>query len=276
MMTKKKLGVFISLVICLCLCTTAYAINIVYGVNLEVSTRYENNNINGVNGYGTTYSDSGQTYIFNQTAIFDDEDNELDFSYSSSKNPNSTSVTSFVVTKNLSPYIEYKLQSYGCINWYNTEGEWESRDVDEKVFYYSGNNRTGLEEVTVTPHNWKLTEQYTRVRANHIFEKFNMDYSQYQYARDFELCNYVASEAYRFARETMERSTVSTVPTFYVNDSADTFFAVYQDANAVNYMYEYSLSEDGHWYIKNVQKEQDIGRYQDVVQSLADFKACSE
>lgn len=64
MMTKKKLGVFISLVICLCLCTTAYAINIVYGVNLEVSTRYENNNINGVNGYGTTYSDKiGRAHV---------------------------------------------------------------------------------------------------------------------------------------------------------------------------------------------------------------------
>lgn len=273
---KKRIGVYISLAICLCLCTTAYAKNIVWGDNLEVTTRYENNSINGVTGYGTTSSRYYHTYIYNETSIFDDKNNELDYAYASSANPDSKSVTAFAVTKNLSPYIEYRLLSYGCIDWMTAEGEWQSRDVDEKNFYYSGSGRTGCEEITVTPRTEELRDQYTEIRANYIFEKFNMDYRQYQYACSFELCDYVDSEAYRFARKTMDRSIVSTIPTFYVNDSADTFFAVYQDENAMNYMYEYSLDEDGDWYIKNIQKEQDVGRYQEIIQDFSDFKACAE
>lgn len=118
-----------------------------------------------------------------------------------------------------------------------------------------------------------LNEQYCQARADYIFEKFGMDPEAYQFALSFDVDWYTASPAYTFVRKTILHSGGASIPAFYVTEDADRFFVVYQNADAVNYMYEYALNEEGDWYIKDLRTEQDTGRYHEVVQSFEEYSA---
>lgn len=274
-MKKIKSAILLSLVLCfsMSMISTAYAQD-VWGENISVVAWHENNSINGATGYGRTTAYGPHNRIYNQTTLYDMNYQEEGFGQSSSANPNVESVSSFAVGKNLSVGMFYTAESNGVISIPSVDGEYTSRYRDRDSFRYGYDTRTSVE----VPREYEeLQLQYRENLANYLFEKFDMDPTQFKLAFDYELCmNYgIDDSAYLFARETMERPYKSTVPSFFVNEANSEFFAVYQDPDAVCYMYDYVLREDGNWYINDTRRVQDSGQYKDICQSFSEFAAAA-
>lgn len=270
-MKKTKSAILLSLVLCL---TMSMILNVhaqdVWGENIDVVAWHKNNDINGATGYGRTTAYGLHTRIYNQTTLYDMDYQEEGFGQSSSTNPNTESVSSFAVGKNFSVGMFYTAESAGVISIPSVDGEYTSRYSDSDSFRYGYDSRTSVE---ASREYEELHLQYRENLANYLFEKFNMDPSQFKLAFDYELCmNYgIDDSAYLFARETMERPYRSTVPSFFVNEANSEFFAVYQDPDAVCYMYDYVLDEGGNWYINDARRIQDCGQYRDICQSFSEF-----
>ena len=110
---------------------------------------------------------------------------------------------------------------------------------------------------------------YSEIRVNHIFETFNMPPEQYTFAWFYELLDYVETDDYTYILSAMGIQPGSTSPSFFIGD--DILFCVCQDPDAVNYLYEFTKSEDGMWELSETRQLQDIGRYQDVYQSFSEY-----
>lgn len=272
-MKKDKLVISLSLALCLSLCMTvcAYAQD-VWNENIDVYAWHRDNSLNGVTGYGQTDALGPHIGIYNQTTVFDDSYNEEGYGYSSSKNENVNSVSSFAVSKDLFTGGFYSVETFGQITIPSYYGDYISRARDVDAFRYG---YTARDAVDVSRYR-ELHQQYGGALAGYLFEMFDMDPSQYELAIDTDLCmNYGLDGAYLFARETMDRPEKSTLPMFYVNEGRDEVFAVYQDPSAVCYLYDYTLGGDGLWYISDIRQVQDSGRYSEARQSFAEFAAAA-
>lgn len=113
--------------------------------------------------------------------------------------------------------------------------------------------------------------KYNELRANYIFEKFDMNPSEYSYVCNFDLMNYIEIEEYNYFRESMNIIEGTTAPSFYVGDGV--IFGVCQDEKAVNHLYEFSATDEKTWELHDKKHFQDIGRYQDIFQSFQEFFA---
>ena len=56
-----------------------------------------------------------------------------------------------------------------------------------------------------------------------------------------------------------------------VNNAMDTVYCVFQDKDAVNYLYEFT-KEDDVWQLSKVETRQDEGKYSETQQSYADYE----
>lgn len=135
-----------------------------------------------------------------------------------------------------------------------------------------GNTDSGLTAQADTEDS--ATEEakrsYSEIRANYIFEQFDMSPEQYSFAWFYELLDYVETDDYTSILGAMGIQPGTTSPAFFIE--GDTIFGVCQDSDAVNYMYEFSKSADDTWELSNTQQLQDTGRYQDIYQSFSDYQ----
>ena len=229
-----------------------------------------------VYGYGTTVANSSELLeLHGQVAILDDDLNEYGFAYKTIPNPDQDTIkVATGVSKDEFHYYttEYCVQAAGSITYMTKYGPVHDIQSDEDYFVVTEDGIRALSKKT--DNSTELRRQYNNIRADHIFQEFGMSPEQYTYACNFELLNYIEPDAYISIRESMNIEPGTTTPSFYID--GDTIFGVCQDADATNRMYKFTQETDGTWSLCDAQQLQDIGRYQDVYQTFAEFQVTAE
>ncbi|MFR3922149.1 MAG: hypothetical protein ACLTYN_09465 [Dysosmobacter welbionis] len=101
---------------------------------------------------------------------------------------------------------------------------------------------------------------YQEERADWIFQKFEMNPDDYNYAWFYELSSYVGTDAFVTIFDIIDLPAGATSDSYFVNNAMDTVYCVFQDKDAVNYLYEFT-KEDDVWQLSKVETRQDEGKY---------------
>ena len=112
---------------------------------------------------------------------------------------------------------------------------------------------------------------YQEERADWIFQKFEMNPDDYNYAWFYELSSYVGTDAFVTIFDIIDLPAGATSDSYFVNNAMDTVYCVFQDKDAVNYLYEFT-KEDDVWQLSKVETRQDEGKYSETQQSYADYE----
>ena len=116
-----------------------------------------------------------------------------------------------------------------------------------------------------------LKEAYHRERSEYLFRSFGMNPSDYQYAQDYYALNYLDTDAYTSMRKVYFKSGI-TLPSFFITEDAEAVYVVFQDENALNYMYKFTRAVDGSTYTSECFTMQEDARYQDAVLSYSEYE----
>lgn len=218
-------------------------------------------------------TDSGLSELYAQVSIQDGDLNEYGFNNRTVKNPTISrmKVTASARKSSIPPEVaELIIVAYGHIKYMTKYGEQKDYWTDDDAFFTSEYYTSGVAEKD-NSYNREIGVLYNETRANYIFESFGMNPTQYVYACDFDLLEYTEVDEYLSIREYMNIQNGTTTPSFFIKDN--TIFGVCQDVTAMNYIYEFMKDSDGKWILRNTQRLQDVGRYQDLFQSFSDYQA---
>ncbi len=100
-----------------------------------------------------------------------------------------------------------------------------------------------------------LKHSYAESRAKYILKEFGMSPENYTFAWNYELLDFVETDTYTHIRSIMDIQVGANTPSFYIGN--DKIYCVFQDANAVNYMYTFIKNEDGIWCLQSNRQLQD-------------------
>jgi beta-lactamase regulating signal transducer with metallopeptidase domain len=114
---------------------------------------------------------------------------------------------------------------------------------------------------------------YQRTRAIYIFNQFGLNEELYDYAWSFEAWKYISTDDYRTIIDSVVIPVGATSPCYFISKDGNTVYYVFQDTEAVNYMYVFTLGDEGTLQLSDVQTKQDVGRYQDIYQSFSEYQA---
>lgn len=136
-----------------------------------------------------------------------------------------------------------------------------------KTFTYNGRSA----EPVLSDSMPEAMLDYQEERADWIFQKFEMNPDDYNYAWFYELSSYVGTDAFVTIFDIIDLPAGATSDSYFVNNAMDTVYCVFQDKDAVNYLYEFT-KEDDVWQLSKVETRQDEGKYSETQQSYADYE----
>ena len=159
-------------------------------------------------------------------------------------------------------YIKY-MTKYGLVQQPEDIGE----SISRKTFTYNGRSA----EPVLSDSMPEAMLDYQEERADWIFQKFEMNPDDYNYAWFYELSSYVGTDAFVTIFDIIDLPAGATSDSYFVNNAMDTVYCVFQDKDAVNYLYEFT-KEDDVWQLSKVETRQDEGKYSETQQSYADYE----
>ena len=274
-MKKIKRNLLIVCCASMLLCVSAFAYTVYVSADYQAVSR-------GVIAKATTETntDWGLTELCAQVEILDEDNNSYAFNTATKENPtvSSVSVSAPAYDGTLDTGTRYEVQAYGHIKYMTKYGEVKDYQADEAWFTYNGaRSANAVSEVASSEISQAttLTDDFQELRANYILEKFDVA-PEYVYVDKIEVMDIASAAAYAMMRETMAAPPGSSMPAFFVNENQDTLLAVYEDINAVDFLFEFSKEADSeNWYVTDSHSVQDIGRYQDEVQSFREYVAAN-
>lgn len=139
--------------------------------------------------------------------------------------------------------------------------------ISRKTFTYNGRSA----EPVLSDSMPEAMLDYQEERADWIFQKFEMNPDDYNYAWFYELSSYVGTDAFVTIFDIIDLPAGATSDSYFVNNAMDTVYCVFQDKDAVNYLYEFT-KEDDVWQLSKVETRQDEGKYSETQQSYADYE----
>ena len=249
------------------LCTTALAYTCYVTPSYQTVSR-------GAIVSSTTETNGLVSELYSLVALLDEDAETIDSAVRTKENPNTTSLTASVQAYDgtLKHGKLYTIVGGGYIKYMTKYGLMQNPEefgdsIREKTFTYSGRS---VEPVLSDGMPEGMLD-YQKERADWLFQRFGMNPDEYNYAWFYELSSYVGTDAFVTIFDTIDLPAGATSDSYFVNDAMDTVYCVFQDKEAVNYLYEFT-KEDDVWQLSKVETQQDEGKYSETQQSFAEYE----
>lgn len=266
-MKRKTMKAVMVLITVLTLCVAAYA----FWVDVVASYQTNGRGVLAISTLDSNGADGGVT-LYTQVSVNDENLNSCAFGQNEKEYPTSNTLKAYAGAYDgaLDVHRSYTVEAFGKLTYRDKYGPQSIFETDSTSFTYDPPNSRSIPALTAEED---LRERFHQERSDYLFAYFGLAPDEYTFTRDYGVMMYIDTNDYTNMREVMQIPNGSTSPSFYINGASDTIYCVFQDAEAVNYLYQFAKAEDGNWHLTSRQASQDAGRYQDLFQSFSEYAA---